>query len=248
MYGTKWSPKLPQWLMHGIPLRPVVLPVWGLCCPLRSLSASSRLRLSTERSDWLRERWRPLPKGGVRQGRGGGGGSGVRNQSSFINRSYLGHNRDVIGHPEQHQPNLGLLSCCWCWCAANVWNFYLIRSAAVWKCDRKCNIITKWNANTCPVWACCRTKCVLCNNKLQLGKWFLLKSLTCWFPVSLYPFVNVIDIWCMVLKTVDHIMAIFHRSKSPFQHALLKSKDWLIDDTQMDEQKKVQSNKLKKWL
>lgn len=65
------SPKLSKWLMHGIPLRPVVLPVWGLCCPLRGLSTSSRLRLSTERSDWLRERWRPLPKGGVRQGRRG---------------------------------------------------------------------------------------------------------------------------------------------------------------------------------
>lgn len=72
-----WAPKLPQWLMHGLPLRPVVLPVWELCCPLRGLSTSSRLRLSTERSDWLRERWRPLPKGGWgkaggRRRRGGG--------------------------------------------------------------------------------------------------------------------------------------------------------------------------------
>lgn len=108
----KWSPKLPQWLMHGIPLRPVVLPVWELCCPLRGLSTSSRLRLSTERSDWLRERWWPLPKGGW--GKAGGGGAGVSNQSSFINALYLGHNRDVIGHPEQHQPNLGLVLCCLC--------------------------------------------------------------------------------------------------------------------------------------
>lgn len=114
-----WSPKLRQWLMHGIPLRPVVLPVWGFCCPLRGLSTSSRLRLSTERSDWLRERWRPLPKGRVRQGRRGRR-AGVSNQRSVINGLYLGHNRDVIGHPEQHQPNLGLLLCCQYWCAVNV--------------------------------------------------------------------------------------------------------------------------------
>lgn len=115
-----WSPKLPQWLMHGIPLRPVVLPVWGLCGPLRGLSTSSRLRLSTERSDWLRERWRPLPKGGWGKA-GREEGAGVSNHSSFILMAYiLGHNRDVIGHPEQHQPNLGLLLCCWFKCAVIV--------------------------------------------------------------------------------------------------------------------------------
>lgn len=38
-------------------------------------------------------------------------GAGVSNQRSVINGLYLGHNRDVIGHPEQHQPNLGLLLC-----------------------------------------------------------------------------------------------------------------------------------------
>lgn len=35
---------------------------------------------------------------------------------------------------------------------------------------------------------------------------------------------------CMVLKTLDHVSIISHRSKSPFQHALLKSKHWLIED------------------
>lgn len=48
---------------------------------------------------------------GVRQGRGEEG-AGVSNQRSVINDLYLGHNSDVIGHPEQHQPNLGLLLCC----------------------------------------------------------------------------------------------------------------------------------------
>lgn len=38
-------------------------------------------------------------------------GAGVSNQRSVINGLYSGHNRDVIGHPEQHQPNLGLLLC-----------------------------------------------------------------------------------------------------------------------------------------
>lgn len=51
-------------------------------------------------------------KGG--EARPGEGGAGVSNQSSFINALYLGHNRDVIGHPEQHQPNLGLVLCCLC--------------------------------------------------------------------------------------------------------------------------------------
>lgn len=42
---------------------PVFLPVWEDCCPLRVLSESSRLRLSTERRDWLRVPSRPLPAG-----------------------------------------------------------------------------------------------------------------------------------------------------------------------------------------
>lgn len=48
-------------------------------------------------------------------------GAGVSNQRSVISGLYLGHNRDVIGHPEQHQPNLGntfvvlsVLICCKC--------------------------------------------------------------------------------------------------------------------------------------
>ena len=76
---------------------------------------------------------------GVRQGRGGGwgwgvgGGWGVRvsNQSSLIIGLYSGHNRDVIGHPKQHQPNLGLLSCCWCRCNVNVFSSCWMFSAVV---------------------------------------------------------------------------------------------------------------------
>lgn len=125
-----WSPKLPQWLMHGIPLRLVVLPVWGLCCPLRFFSTSSRLRLSTERSDWLRESWRPLPK--RRWGKAGGEGRvGISNHGNVINGSYLGHNRDVSGHPEQHQPNLGLLWCSESWCAVNVCNAHFVFSCVI---------------------------------------------------------------------------------------------------------------------
>lgn len=106
-----WSPKLPQWLMRGVPLRPVVSPVWGLFCPLRAFSASSRLRLSTERRDWLREWWRPLPERRMRQGRGGGG-AGLATRGPSFKAYNLGHNRDVTGHPEQHQPNLGLVLVC----------------------------------------------------------------------------------------------------------------------------------------
>lgn len=51
---------------------------------------------------------------------GGEGGAGVSNQRSIIRGLYLGHNRDVIGHPEQHQPNLGLVLCCQYWCAVNL--------------------------------------------------------------------------------------------------------------------------------
>lgn len=43
---------------------------------------------------------------------------GVSNLTSVIDRINLGHNCDVIGHPEEHQPNLGLL--CECSCAVSV--------------------------------------------------------------------------------------------------------------------------------
>lgn len=53
----------------------------------------------------------------------------VSNQRCVSNGLYLGHNRDVIGHPEQHQPNLGLLLCCRNVCAVNVCGAHFLLSA-----------------------------------------------------------------------------------------------------------------------
>lgn len=90
----------------------------SLCVPLSYLSEDSAVQcgaclhrhacgcppseaIGCERSGGLCLKWDEARPEGEEGGR-------VSNLKFLIDLTYLGHNCDVIGHPESHQPNLGL--------------------------------------------------------------------------------------------------------------------------------------------
>lgn len=87
----------------------------GACLHHRACGCPPSEAIGCERGGGLCLKW----------GKAGGGGRvGVSNLRSVIDVINLGHNCDVIGHPEAHQPNLGLL--CECCCAVNVCSAHLM--------------------------------------------------------------------------------------------------------------------------
>lgn len=79
----------------------------GACLHHRACGCPPSEAIGCERGGGLCLKW----------GKAGGGGRvGVSNLRSVIDVINLGHNCDVIGHPEAHQPNLGLLCECCCEC------------------------------------------------------------------------------------------------------------------------------------